>query len=89
MLSPSKGLISEEWKLGKYEQLKVVGKGGSSTVYKGILNESNRIVAIKQIDTEGISNDQILSIKGGDRYHKESSARAHSMLPGHFEVEQS
>ena len=64
MSSPSKGLIDEEWNLGEYEQLKVVGKGGSSTVYKGVLKGPNRIVAIKQIDAEGISNEQILGIKG-------------------------
>ena len=64
MSSPTKGLIDEEWNLGEYEQLKVVGKGGSSTVYKGVLKGPNRIVAIKQIDAEGISNEQILGIKG-------------------------
>ena len=46
-----------------YETLRVVGKGGSSTVYKGKLQDG-KMVAIKQIDTDGLSNDQILNIKG-------------------------
>ena len=64
MTSPSKGLIEADFELGEFEQTKVVGKGGSSTVYKGLLKKSNRIVAIKQIDTEGFGNEQILNIKG-------------------------
>jgi serine/threonine protein kinase len=62
--SPHRDVIPNDFTLGDYEALKVVGKGGSSTVYKGILKKSNRTVAIKQIDTEAISNEQILSIKG-------------------------
>ena len=34
-----------------YKCLKVVGKGGSSTVYKGVLTNTQHYVAIKQIDT--------------------------------------
>ena len=41
-----------------YKTLKVVGKGGSSTVYKGVLTNSEKYVAIKQIDTDGLSKDQ-------------------------------
>ena len=47
-----------------YSLLKIVGKGGSSTVYKGVIESSRREVAIKQIDTDGLSKDQILGIKG-------------------------
>eukprot|EP00605_Chrysophyceae_sp_TOSAG23-4_P002730 GSChrysophyteH1.ASY1.ANO1.3009.1 assembled CDS len=46
-----------------YKCLKVVGKGGSSTVYKGVLTKTERFVAIKQIDTDGLSKDEILSIR--------------------------
>jgi len=46
-----------------YKTLKVVGKGGSATVYKGILTSSDRLVAIKQIDTDGLNKEQILNIQ--------------------------
>ena len=62
--SPHRQVIPNDFELGEFEQLKVVGKGGSSTVFKGLLKKDNRVVAIKQIDTEGISSDQVLNIKG-------------------------
>ena len=46
-----------------YKTIKVVGKGGSATVYKGILTNSDRVVAIKQIDTDGLNKEQILNIQ--------------------------
>ncbi len=46
-----------------YKCLKVVGKGGSSTVYKGVLTNTQHYVAIKQIDTDGLSKDQIMNIR--------------------------
>ena len=79
-------MIEEEWNLGEYEQLKVVGKGGSSTVYKGVLKKPNRIVAIKQIDTEGIGNEQILSIKSEIDTIK-NLVHEHCLLLGDFEAE--
>jgi serine/threonine protein kinase len=42
----------------------VIGKGGSSTVFKATLKKNCEIVAIKQIETDGLTNDQINGIKG-------------------------
>ena len=33
-------------------------------MFKGLLKKDNRVVAMKAIDTEGISSDQVLNIKG-------------------------
>jgi len=47
-----------------WENLSVVGKGGSSTVYKAVLKSSGRFIAVKQIEIDGLSKDQINGIKG-------------------------
>ena len=57
MLSTYKG------EFGAWETIKVVGKGGSSTVYKARISESGKLIAAKQIDTDGMTKDQIHSIK--------------------------
>lgn len=58
-------LSSDSWIAeGDYEILKAVGKGGSSTVFKAASRPTGQAVAIKQIDTEGLSSEQLLSIKG-------------------------
>eukprot|EP01041_Mallomonas_annulata_P010167 gene10167-21193_t len=50
--------------VGPWEKIKVIGKGGSSTVYKGILKSNGTFVAVKEIQTDGLNKDQILAIKG-------------------------
>lgn len=46
-----------------WETIKLVGKGGSSCVYKARFNDSGNLIAVKQIDTSGMTKEQILSIK--------------------------
>lgn len=48
----------------EWENLAVVGRGGSSTVYKAVLKLSGKFVAVKQIEIDGLSRDQINGIKG-------------------------
>jgi serine/threonine protein kinase len=50
--------------ISSWQAIKVIGKGGSSVVYKARVNENGQIVAVKQIDTDGLSKDQISSLKG-------------------------
>eukprot|EP01035_Chromulina_nebulosa_P030569 gene30569-40622_t len=47
-----------------WENLMVVGKGGSSTVYKAYLKEKKEyFIAVKQIETDGLQKGQINGIK--------------------------
>src|SRR4051812_21492370 len=50
----------------EWSNMSIIGKGGSSTVYKAVLKTSsgNKIIAVKQIDTEGMTKVQIDGIKG-------------------------
>lgn len=47
-----------------WEHVAVVGKGGSSTVYKALIKSTGSFVAVKQIEIDGLSKDQISGIKG-------------------------
>ena len=47
-----------------WEHVAVVGKGGSSTVYKALIKSTGGFVAVKQIEIDGLSKDQISGIKG-------------------------
>lgn len=50
--------------LGMWENVRVVGKGGSSTVYKAALkSDPTRFIAVKQIETDGFFAEQISNIK--------------------------
>lgn len=49
--------------IGSWETIKIVGKGGSSTVFKARLTDSGRLVAVKQIETDGMTKEQLLSLK--------------------------
>ena len=44
---------------GAWEKLKAVGKGGSAMVYKGRMIKTGEFIAIKEINTDGLSDDQI------------------------------
>ena len=44
---------------GTWEKLKVVGKGGSSVVYKGRRVPSGDLIAIKEVRTDGLSEEQV------------------------------
>ncbi len=55
--------MAAKGEFGAWETIKVVGKGGSSTVYKARFSDSGRLIAVKQIDTDGLTKEQILSIK--------------------------
>lgn len=47
-----------------WENISVVGKGGSSTVYKAYLKENReRFIAVKQIETDGLQRTQINGIR--------------------------
>ncbi|KAJ1384842.1 kinase-like domain-containing protein [Ochromonadaceae sp. CCMP2298] len=48
----------------QWENVSVVGKGGSSTVYKAVMKPAGNFVAVKQIDIDGLSREQINGIKG-------------------------
>lgn len=41
-----------------------MGKGGSSVVYKARFTDTGQIIAVKQIDTEGLTKEQINGLKG-------------------------
>ena len=48
------------FKLGKYSVYKKrIGKGAFSTVYKGVNNENNKTVAIKEISLDTLKNDKL------------------------------
>lgn len=49
----------------QWKALTIIGRGGSSVVYKAQLlpNETNQLVAIKQIDIEGLNKDQIKALE--------------------------
>ena len=47
-----------------WKKLQVIGKGGSSTVFKGVLISNGKYVAVKEISIEGYTSDQILGIRG-------------------------
>ena len=50
--------------LGMWENIRVVGKGGSSTVYKAALkSDPTRFIAVKQIETDGFFAEQLSNIK--------------------------
>ena len=51
--------------LFQWKALTIIGRGGSSVVYKAQLLpiENNQIVAIKQIDIEGLNKDQIKALE--------------------------
>ena len=48
--------------LRSWKKISVIGKGGSSTVYKGLL-ESGDIVAVKEILTDGFTSSQLSGIE--------------------------
>lgn len=50
--------------ISSWQAIKIVGKGGSSVVFKARINDNGHIVAVKQIDTDGLTKDQISSLKG-------------------------
>ena len=50
--------------IGVWEKVKVIGKGGSSTVYKCLIKSSGMFMAVKEIQTDGLSKDQVLAIGG-------------------------
>jgi cell division control protein CDC15 len=49
---------------GAWEKLKVIGRGGSSIVYKGEIKQTGKYVAVKEVMTDGMSADQMRSISG-------------------------
>ena len=50
--------------IGSWEKVKVIGKGGSSTVYKGILKPSGTPIAVKEIQIDGMTKEQVKAIGG-------------------------
>lgn len=50
--------------LGMWENIRVVGKGGSSTVFKAAMKaDPSKFIAVKQIETDGFFTEQISNIK--------------------------
>ncbi|MBQ2265761.1 MAG: protein kinase, partial [Clostridia bacterium] len=56
---------------GRYEIREIVGEGGMARVYKAFDNQENRLVAIKILKEEFLSNDEFLR-----RFKNESKAIA-------------
>jgi serine/threonine protein kinase len=52
-----------EGSLGEWEKSRIVGKGGSSTVFKGKLLKTGQVVAIKQIEISDSKGDTIMGIQ--------------------------
>jgi serine/threonine protein kinase len=48
----------------EWENVGIVGRGGSSTVFKALVKPRGNYVAVKQIETDGLSKDQVNGIKG-------------------------
>lgn len=46
------------WKKGK-----IIGTGGSSTVYEASIQHNNEIIAAKEIHIDGLTKDQVLAIE--------------------------
>ena len=52
------------YSIGMWDTVKVVGKGGSSTVFKAALkSDPKKFIAVKQIETDGFFAEQISNIK--------------------------
>ena len=50
--------------VGDWKKIKIIGKGGSSTVFKASLKSDNAsFIAVKQIDTVGLLDNQISNIE--------------------------
>jgi serine/threonine protein kinase len=47
--------MDQDPSIGEWDKIKVVGKGGSSTVFKARLRSTGQIVAVKQIETDSLS----------------------------------
>lgn len=45
-----------------WEKIKIIGRGGSSTVYLGRLLNSDEHVAVKEIQVDGLTKEQVLAI---------------------------
>jgi hypothetical protein len=45
--------------VGAWDKVKVIGRGGSSTVYKCVVRGTGGLLAVKEIMTDGMSADQI------------------------------
>lgn len=50
--------------VGPWDKLKVIGKGGSSTVYKCCFKSSGGLVAVKEIEKDGMTKHQVNGIEG-------------------------
>lgn len=53
----STGMSCQPW-----EKIKIIGRGGSSTVYLGRLINSDEHVAVKEIQVDGLTKEQVLAI---------------------------
>lgn len=52
------------YSIGMWENIRVVGKGGSSTVFKAAMkSDPTKFIAVKQIETDGFFAEQISYIK--------------------------
>lgn len=54
----------DDLSLSQWDNEVVIGKGGSSTVYRARLKLNGRFVAVKQVETDGMTRDQVSGIKG-------------------------
>ncbi|MFV1957147.1 MAG: serine/threonine protein kinase, partial [bacterium] len=59
-------------KLGNYEVLDEIGRGGMAIVYKARQRSLDRIVAIKELDLKRSASDP----RAGDRFELEAKAAA-------------
>lgn len=56
--------MQENYSVDSWEKVKVIGRGGSSTVYRCVVRESGLSLAVKEIVTDGMTTDQIKGIGG-------------------------
>ena len=47
---------------GAWEKIKIIGRGGSSTVYKCVVKNSGEYIAVKEIITDGMTTEQVRAI---------------------------
>jgi serine/threonine protein kinase len=47
-----------------WDNIAIIGRGGSSVVYKALAISTGKFIAVKQMDTDGMTKDQVAGIRG-------------------------
>ena len=48
----------------QWDKVRIIGKGGSSTVYECKIRNSDDRLAVKEIQTDGLTKEQVLGFRG-------------------------